>query len=287
MKSIVSLFGFVLLVGFASCKKEDSTAPNSNTLSEQSVSNEAYGADALQKMDYYLPSSRTDTGTKVMIMIHGGAWSAGDKADFASYMADIKSYFPGWAIFNINYRLAVGTSNLFPTQENDVKAAVEYVYNHRAQYHISSKIVLMGASAGGHLALLQAYKHGTTPAIKAVVNFFGPSDITAMYNNPTSPLIPPAIAAVVGATPGSNPSIYTQSSPVQFVSASSPPTISLQGGADPLVSPTQQIALHALLQPNNVVNEYVFYPTEAHGWTGANLTDSYIRIKTFINNNVH
>ena len=33
-----------------------------------------------------------------------------------------------YAIFNINYRLATGISNYFPTQENDVKAAIEFIY---------------------------------------------------------------------------------------------------------------------------------------------------------------
>ncbi|MFZ1529314.1 MAG: alpha/beta hydrolase [Ferruginibacter sp.] len=280
------LYAFIILfsISAASCKKDDAQ-PQNNVRTELSVNNEAYGTDAQQKMDYYLPANRTDTGTKVMILIHGGGWSAGDKTDFNNFMADIKTYFPGWAIFNINYRLAAGNSNLFPTQELDVRAAAEYIFNNAGQFHISGKFVLVGASAGAHLALLQGNKNHNLP-VKAIVNFFGPTDITDMYNNPLSALIPPAIEAVVGATPTSNPNLYFQSSPINFVTAQSPPTISLQGGMDPLVNPAQQLALKAKLDASSVINEYVFYPNEAHGWVGASMTDSYNRIKTFITANV-
>ncbi len=285
MKRLLYAIGILFTLTVASCKKDDVQTTNT-VLTALSVNNEAYETDALQKMDYYLPANRTDTGTKVMMLIHGGGWSSGDKTDFNSFMADIKTYFPGWAIFNINYRLAAGNSNLFPTQELDVKAATEYIFNRRGQFHISGKFVLVGASAGGHLALLQGYKYNN-PQVKAIVNFFGPTNMTDMYNNPLSPFIPPAIQAVVGATPTGNPTLYTQSSPINFVSAQSPPTITLQGGMDPLVSPAQQIALKARLDANSVTNEYVFYPTEAHGWVGASMTDSYNRIKSFITANVH
>ena len=64
---------------------------------------------------------------------------------------------------------------------------------------ISDKFVLLGASAGGHLSLLHAYKYTTPVKIKAVVDFFGPTDLVDMYNNPASIFAPPAaIAAVVG-----------------------------------------------------------------------------------------
>lgn len=285
MKRVLYIFFFFFALINFSCKKED-VQPQSIILTALSVENEAYGTDALQKMDYYLPASRTDTGTKTMILVHGGGWSSGDKADFNSFMADIKMHFPGWAIFNINYRLVAGNNNLFPTQELDVKAAYEYIYNNTGKFHISRKFVLVGASAGGHLALLQGYKY-SNPPVKAIVNFFGPSDMAAMYNQPPSPLVPPAIAGIMGATPSANPTLYFQSSPINFVTAQSPPTITLQGGMDLLVSPAQQVALKERLDANSVTNEYVFYPNEAHGWTGASMSDSYNRIKNFIAANVH
>ena len=121
-----------------------------------------------------------------------------------------------------------------------------------------------------------------------MVDFFGPVDLVDMYNNPASIFAPPAaLAAVVGATPTSNLTLYQQSSPVNYVTAQSPPTIILQGGVDLLVSPSQSVALKTKLLAMGVINQYVFYPTESHGWLGANLTDSFDKIAQFLAANVN
>jgi acetyl esterase/lipase len=67
-----------------------------------------------------LPAGRKTTTTKVIIYIHGGGWSGGDKTEMTPYVDTLKR-MPDWAVFNINYRLATGAPNLFPTQEMDVK----------------------------------------------------------------------------------------------------------------------------------------------------------------------
>lgn len=267
---------------FIRCQKENNSG--SATLPEKTMMNVSYGTDAAQKMDVYLPTGR-DASTKVIILVHPGGWNTGDKSDFNPYVDTLKRRLSDHAIFNINYRLSTGSINLFPTQENDVKAAVDFIISKTNEYNISDKLVLIGASAGAHLSLLQAYKY-STPKIKAVVDFFGPADLTDMYNNP-APLAPPAaLALIIGATPISNPTIYQQSSPIDYVSDQSPPTIILQGGLDVLVSPTQSLNLKNKLQSFGVATQYVYYPTENHGWFGANLSDSFDKIVVFLNANV-
>ncbi len=284
----ILLFITLLIFVITSCQKENIVDSGITTAVEKTELNLAYGTDPAQKMDIYLPSGRTSSSTKVIILIHGGAWTQQDKTDFTPYVDTLKLRLPGFAIFNINYRLATGAINFFPTQENDVKTAIGFIFSRTDEYRISQKFVLLGASAGAHLSMLQAYKYTNPVIIKAVVDFFGPADITDMYNNPASILAPPAaIAAVVGATPASNPALYQQSSPINFVTAQSPPTIILQGGADVLVSPSQSVALHTKLQTMGVVNQYVFYPTENHGWVGADLTDSFDKIQAFLTANVN
>lgn len=272
-----------LSAAIISCKK-----PNETTdLAPETYKDVAYGSTASQKMDVYLSEGRNTTDTKVIILIHGGGWSSGDKNDFIQFIDTLKKRLPGYAIYNINYRLAAGSGNLFPTQENDVKSAIEFIYSKKEDHKVSDKYVLLGASAGGHLALLHAYKYVAPVKIKAVVDFFGPSDLTEMYNNPASLFAPPsAVAAVVGGTPTSNPLIYQQSSPINFVDGNSPPTIILQGGADVLVAPNQSILLKNKLAANGVVHQYVLYPSENHGWTGANMVDSFDKIAAFLLANV-
>ncbi len=255
------------------------------------LTNIAYGTDALQKMDVFLPANRTTTATKVMIVIHGGGWSAGDKLDMAAYIDILKTRLPDYAFFNINYRLtSVANSIPFPAQELDVKAAIDFINSKRAEYIISDKFVLLGASAGAHLALLQAYKYAT-PKMKAVVDLYGPTDMADMYNNPASSQVTPtSIAFIVTgspfATPALNAGTYSISSPLTYVSITSPPTIIFHGGADSLVRPTQSTMLFAALAQKGVVRQYVPYPTENHAYQGASLNDTFEKAISFLGSNV-
>jgi len=277
-------YSTVLLLGLAtvSCKKEDF-----RPLAAETQLNVAYGNDPQQKMDIYLPAGRNIEPAKVIILIHGGGWNQGDKADFFPYVDTLKRRLPGYAIFNVNYRLATGTSNLFPTQENDIRAAVGFIHARRGEFHLSEKYVVLGASAGAHLALLQAYKNNSPVAFSAVIDFFGPTDLAGLYNNPPNPLVPLLLAQVTGGSPATTPAVYQQSSPLNFVSAQVPPTIVLHGGADFVVPASQSQLLVNRLRQNGVSAQYVYYPSESHGWTGANLTDSFNKIAAFLNAHVN
>jgi acetyl esterase/lipase len=276
-----SLILFFIVTIISSCKKDDDTEQDLPV----TTMNVSYGTNAQQKMDVYLPANRSTTNTKVIIMIHGGGWNTGDKADFNEYVDSLKKREPSYAIFNINYRLA-NTPDLFPAQEQDVKAAVEFIYNKRQEYKVSDKFVLIGASAGAHLALLQGYKYSTPVKPKAIIDFFGPTDLVTLYNNPPNPFVQPTLLSVTGGTPTTNNTLYTQSSPINFVSPQSPPTMILHGGTDIVVSPSQSVSLDTKLFIAGVTHQYVFYSTEGHGWVGANLTDSFNKIQAFLAANV-
>ncbi|HEX2845254.1 MAG TPA: alpha/beta hydrolase [Chitinophagaceae bacterium] len=270
-------FGFLLLV-LSACGKDKGQAPPAEypATTAQDVS---YGGDPLQKMDVYLPFRGPDT-TKVIILIHGGAWLEGDKSDFNSFVPELQRRLPGYAIFNLNYRLYLNNTNRFPTQEEDIKSAFNFIYSRRNEYHISDKFVLLGASAGGHLALLQGNKYSTPVKPKALVSFFGPVELVSLYNS--SQYTASILLKLTGGTPATVPAIYESSSPSNYITPSSPPTIFLQGGADTVVPPSQSQLLQNLLQAANVPNQYVFYPTQGHGWVGADLQDSFDKIAAFI-----
>lgn len=113
-----------------------------------------------QKLDIYIPD--TNKIHPVIIFIHGGAFMGGDKADFQLNPA-LEGLKKGYAIVSINYRLS--QESTFPAQIHDVKAAIRWVKANASKYHFNaSKIILWGASAGGHLASLA----GTSADIKAL-----------------------------------------------------------------------------------------------------------------------
>ncbi len=286
IKKIFALAIFVLFV-FESCDKK--VCGDCTPILEKNTFNVAYGSDPLQKMDIYLPENRNTATTKVIILIHGGAWISGDKSEFTAVDIDtLKKRLPNYAIFNLNYRLAaLPSTNPFPAQEIDVRAAIEYIYGNRSTYLISDKFVIMGGSAGGHLALLHAYKYQSVVKIKAVVDFFGPTDMVDMYNNPGT-FTPGSIALLLSGTPTSNPTMYNQSSPITYATATACPTIILQGGLDPLVNPTtQSLALKNKLTTAGIINQYVFYPLMGHGnWDAPTNIDAFNKIQAFLTANV-
>ena len=278
----------LLVVLLASCTKDQSTQKNIVAASAQL--NVSYGDNPLQKMDIYLPANRSAATTKVLILIHGGAWTSGDKADLKSYIDSFKTRLPGYAIFNINYRLSSKPNNVFPTQENDVKAALDYIYSKAEILLISDKYVLAGESAGAHLAMLQGFKQSLPVKPKVIASFSGPSDLIEMYNNPVvgNMLISQALADAIGTTPGKDSLLYATSSPVNFISTTSPPTIIFQGGIDPLVSTTQALKVQKKLIDNGIINQYIFYPSAAHigTWDNATMFDAFNKLQAFITANV-
>jgi acetyl esterase/lipase len=239
-------------------------------------------------MDVYLPAGRSTDSTKMIVMVHGGAWISGDKSDFTFFIPVIQQRFPGYAIANINYRLATTTENHFPTQENDMKAALDYLQQKAADYQVSQKFVLLGASAGAHMALLQAYKY-PSPKIRAVVDFFGPTNMSDLYNFYSSNTTTQGISQMLmGGTPSSNPFLYQQSSPINFVTSQSCPTIIFHGTADVVVPISESTELKNKLSSLGVPNEFIMYPNVGHEiWPTAIMNDAYNKMETFIKTNVH
>lgn len=284
MKSMIFLAVMSSILS-ASCE----TGKANDTLSNLPSSvymNVSYGSDPKQVMDIYLPAGRTTTSTKLMFLIHGGSWSSGDKRDFQSYVDSLKLHLPHYAFVNVNYRLASFTQNKFPAQEDDIKSALTFVMNKSEEYVISDQVIMLGVSAGAHLALLQAYKYTDPVKVKAVVSFFGPSDFTDLYNHPVHPQVPQLLQLLLGGTPSANPELYQQVSPAYYVNSQSCPTIMFQGGIDPLVNIRQANALKDKLTKAGVVNKLIVYPNEGHGWRGTSLGDSFSKILDFLKANL-
>jgi acetyl esterase/lipase len=282
MKNLLIVFCFA--IGFTACQKESKPVTNPG-LPEQTLQNVSYGTDAAQKLEIYLPAGRTTESTKLIIMVHGGAWFEGDKNDFAPYVPILKQRLPGYAIANINYRLASPAGNFFPTQENDMKAAVDFLLQKTNDYAISQKIALLGASAGAHMALLQAYKYAS-PKIKAVISYFGPTDMPALYNS-ASVNTKAGLQLLLGGTPATSPT-YQQSSPVNFVDAQDPPTIIFHGDADPIVNVSQSTLLRDKLQATGITNQLTVYPGLGHDvWPSAIMNETFTKIEAFLKANVN
>src|SRR6266446_5853013 len=82
----------------------------------------------------------------------------------------------GFAWFSVNYRLSPGYT--FPAHTDDVESAVEYIKTHAKEFKINPKrLVLTGASAGGHLVSFVGAHHRKGNDVAAVIPFFGEHDL--------------------------------------------------------------------------------------------------------------
>ena len=136
----------------------------------------SYGPDKENTMDISLPEGRT-AATPVIILIHGGAWTGGDKSDFSF----LRGYLVkrGFAAFSVNYRLAreegTGLRNIL----NDMVDIVTFIKEKSSCWTYSRDIIfLTGHSAGGHIALLYAFTRAPEGTIRGVVSYCGLADLT-------------------------------------------------------------------------------------------------------------
>jgi dipeptidyl aminopeptidase/acylaminoacyl peptidase len=91
---------------------------------------------------------------------------------------------------------------------------------------------------------------------------------------------------ITGTTPKQNATLYRQSSPINFVSAHSAPTLILHGGSDKIVNVSQSKTLKSKLDKAGVKNEMIIYPGKSHGWYGPTLSNSFDKIQEFLQSNV-
>lgn len=274
-----TLFPVFLLMSVYSFNAEAANIPVKEDTAANFL-NTAYGNNAAQRMDIYLPAKRSISQTGCLILLHGGGWNSGSRHNLSAYVDSFKARLPGYAIFNIDYRLVSSSVN-FTAQENDIKTAVNFIASHADAYNINTKkFVLIGVSAGAHLALLQAYKN-TSPKVAAVIDFFGPTDLAEMYHHPWHAMIPHLMESFIGGTPETN-TAYHDLSPVNYINKQTPPTLIFHGKQDYLVNVAQSQTLQRKLQQAGVVNKLVIYNSAGHGWYGSALSDSFDKIELFL-----
>jgi acetyl esterase/lipase len=135
-----------------------------------------YGPDARQVYDAYLPAG-SRARRPAVLLIHGGSWARGDKRQMRSYAR--KLYAAGYVSFSMNYRLT--SQAAWPAQRDDVHAALRHIKANAKRYRIDpARIGVIGASAGGHLALAVA-SHGTGRRfVKAAVALSAPTQLHSM-----------------------------------------------------------------------------------------------------------
>jgi len=199
------------------------------------------------KLDVY-QSKEVSEPAPLLIFIHGGGWSKGDKSDYLPYLIDFAK--KGYVTASVSYRLS-GIAK-YPAAVEDVISALQWIQDCAGDYMIDpNRIALVGGSAGGHLAMMAAYGAVPLDGIRAVVNFYGPSDLTTPYARQRH-----ECQNFLGRSYEESPELYLAASPKVHISGDDPPTLIFHGTIDSLVPVSQSDSLHKWLKDNDVYTEY-------------------------------
>ncbi len=228
-------------------------------------------------LDIYLPAN-AKPNTPLVIWVHGGAWMLNDKYADMSYMKNtIRNIVEnGYALASIDYRYS--TQAIFPAQIQDCNQAIEFLYQNAEKYSLDkNRIVLVGFSAGGHLASLLALSHNNKVKdfyakdnkvsfkIKGVIDFYGPSDFLAIPKNlEPAGAVKTSESILLGNTPLQRPDLAKWASPVTYVDKNDPPFLIIHGEKDQSVPYSQSVLLSSWLKLSGIENQVFIVKDAPH-----------------------
>jgi acetyl esterase/lipase len=220
------------------------------------------------KLDIWYPRDNPNP-TPTLVYIHGGGWIFGTKE------GSVYQFLPylerGWRVVNVEYRMA--GNSLAPGAVEDTRCALRWIHRNAAQWKFdTSKIVLTGHSAGGHLSLITAMLPKGTPIdnrcygdedlkVAAVVNWYGITDVNDLIQGPN---LKNYAVMWMGSMPNAA-EVAKSVSPLTYVRAALPPVITIHGDKDDVVPYAHATRLHEALAKANVPNKLVTVKGGGHG----------------------
>lgn len=225
------------------------------------------------KLDLHRPQGENPP---LIVYVHGGGWRAGSKEDVP--IADL--YDRGFAIASVDYRLS--TQAVFPAQVHDIKAAIRFLRANADLFHLNTtKIAIIGSSAGGHLAALVGVSNGSqelegkvgenldqSSDVQTIVSYYGASNLETILSQSTPKgrdFRIPALKLLLGDTPDKKPELAKLASPVTHLDKSDPPLLLIHGDADPQMPPQQSQELAKAYESLGLPVTLILLPGSLHG----------------------
>ena len=176
------------------------------------------------------------TGSRpCVLMVHGGGWNTGTADQLPEISRELARL--GYRVASLSYRLA--PQHPWPAQKEDVAAALAYLKAHAPELNIDPRrFIIYGRSAGGQIALDAAYTLND-PAIRGCIASYPPTDMNFAYWTGGEHDIlgsRPLVRGIMGGPPGGDlTNLYHDASPLDFVDATTPPTLLIHGARDEIV----------------------------------------------------
>ena len=190
---------------------------------------------------------------KTIVLFHGGGWTVGNKRS-AAIAAVFHATTQGYAVVSVNYRLSGEVK--WPVPLHDAKAAIRFLRAHADTYRLDTeKIVVWGASAGGHIAEMLAATNNQpdfedvsmgnkseSSAVQGVVAWYAVSDM-----NTLSDRVAFMANAILGYDVRENRGKARDASPIELVTGAFPPILLVHGTNDRMVPYRQSVDMREII----------------------------------------
>jgi acetyl esterase/lipase len=232
------------------------------------------------RVDLYT-APKSEKPTPVLINIHGGGWQSGVKETQGGFTSFFKA---GFAVANMEYRLSRQATA--PAAVEDTRCMLIYLIKNAKELNINpNKIVIMGGSAGGHLALMGGllgndHRFDTNcPGVEnikvaAILDKYGITDVWDWTFGPKSKSSSPKLWL---GDKVNDEDFIKSVSPIHYVTKNSPPIFIVHGDADPTVPYQQSVDLYKKLQDLGVKSEFITVKGGLHGKFDKEKNDEIIK----------
>ena len=223
------------------------------------------------KLDIWYPNQKKSL-YPLVFFAHGGGWVSGfrkqpNNVSWCRFLAS-----KGFAAASIDYRLAMRYN--MEIILNDYTDALDFVKTNAEGLKINrDNILLMGLSAGGHLALRYASYYSfikdetKMKGIKGVIAFYAPSDLNDIFDKDHKSIFARvATVATFKGSPKNKPSIYFYYSPIEWISERMVPTLVAHGKKDTVVPYTSSKNLVTKLKSQKVPFKLLIHKKGDHGF---------------------
>lgn len=209
-------------------------------------------------MDLY-PAAGGSAKAPVVVVIHGGSWMSGSRQDVEALCTALS--LNGMAAAAVDYRLA--PRNKWPAMLEDVQASVRFLRANAERFGLDpDRVGAAGASSGAHLALMLGFSGARSSRVMAVLNLFGPTDLTKDY----SPFLAQAMSELVfGKDLADATEDIRAFSPVTYVTSDDAPVFTVHGKADLLVPYVQAERLDDALRRAGIAHTMLLVDGMEHG----------------------
>jgi acetyl esterase/lipase len=216
------------------------------------------------ELDLYHPAA--GGRAPCVVVVHGGGWNGGDRKQLSALNHHLAAR--GYAVAAVSYRLAPAAT--WPAPRDDVLAALEWLRTRAGELGIDpARLVLLGRSAGGQIALAAAYGPPAAPGVRGVISLYGPADLNFAYAHGREDDVLRSRAllrAYLGGSPEDLPEAYEAASPIRQVRADVPPTLLVHGKLDTLVWHRQSERLARRLAEVRARHHFLSLPWATHAF---------------------